>query len=83
MHDPSVFVALTDPSLFKFEEYPLEVVCEGEIIGKTIISENSQKRFPIKVALDANFKKVSFKFFEICARADKESLNRKKSVLKK
>ncbi len=83
MHDPSAIVALTDPSLFKFEEHPLEVICEGEIIGKTIISKNSQKRHPIKVALNANFKKVSFKFFEICANADRESLKRKTSIVKK
>ncbi len=78
MHDPSALIAVTDPSLFTFEKYPLKVICEGKEKGRTIISENDHNRIPIKVAVNANFKKVSFKFFSICANADKEVFKRKK-----
>jgi inosine-uridine nucleoside N-ribohydrolase len=70
MHDPSALVAITDESLFGFQETPLSVVCDGEAVGQTV-PDDSLSRRPVRVAVSADMEKIKARFLDICATADK------------
>ena len=69
MHDPSAILAITNANLFDFEMVPIEVVCKGEEIGRTI-SYKGQGRRSVKVAISVDHVAAREKFLGLIANAD-------------
>ncbi len=69
MHDPSAILAITNANLFGFEVVPIEVVCEGEEIGRTKLY-GGQGRRPIKVAINVDHVAAKEKFLGLVGNAD-------------
>ena len=69
MHDPTAVIAITNPDFLGYEEIRLEVVTEGEEIGRTRISEDASRR-PVRVAVSADIEAVKKAYLDITARSD-------------
>ena len=78
LHDPSAILAITDPNLFEFEKMPIQVVCDGEEIGRTKRHEDGD-RPRIKVAKNVKSEIARQKFLALLANADSISESRKVS----
>ena len=76
MHDPTAVIAITDPDLIGYEDVRLEVVTEGEQIGRTKPSEDNSRR-PVKVAIHAKIDQVRSTYLDICSVSDKIIEDRK------
>ena len=75
MHDPSAILAITDPGLFGFTDMKLEVVCEGEEIGRTKESDAPDRR-PVHVALQVDDNAARAKFMALVSTADDQIKSR-------
>lgn len=69
MHDPSAILAITDPALFGMTDVPLEVVCDGEEIGRTKQSDAPGRR-PVHVAMTVDDSAARAKFMSLVSSAD-------------
>ena len=70
MHDPSAVISVTDPELFSYRKAEIEVMTDGDEIGRTRAVEGSGRR-QVNVAVDARCDDVRKRFLDICAQADK------------
>ena len=69
MHDPTAVIAITDPALITYEEIRLEVVTDGDEIGRTKPSADMSRR-PVRVAVKANIDAIKTTYLDICASSD-------------
>ena len=60
LHDPAALIAVTDPDLFDWEETGLDVICEGDEIGRTVRADGP----PVKVAVGGDLEAVKSRFLE-------------------
>ena len=44
MHDPTAVISIIHPEFFEIDAHAVEVIVEGEEVGRTIRSENSNRR---------------------------------------
>ena len=67
LHDPTAFVAITNPELFWWKRGPIRVSCEGLLKGMTVMDENKKKwigpnawsdRKHMSVALEVDYRAV-------------------------
>ncbi len=63
MHDPTAVISIVDPELFSIDETPLQVILDGEELGKTIRSENGN-RPNVSVAMGIDVDAVRNRFLE-------------------
>lgn len=63
MHDVMAIIFVTNPEHFTTESHAVEVVVEGDQIGKTCRSENKE-RTPAKVCMDVDIERVKSIFLK-------------------
>lgn len=63
LHDPLTVMACVMPELLHYEDTPLEVVLEGEEIGRT--RRSTEDRQPARVALDCDPAEVKARFLKV------------------
>lgn len=76
MHDPTAVIAITDPNLFTRKEIALSVMCEGERIGQTVVS-NAENRGLVAVCVDVDQHRVRDVFLTTLNGADVAMMQRK------
>ncbi len=52
LHDPAAVIACTHPHLFGLREVPVAVICEGEEIGKTAVTNDGRTAIHVCMTVD-------------------------------
>ena len=76
MHDPAAVLSITRSDLFDYEDVPIEVICEGEEVGRTLPVPSSKRR-PVKVAVKVKADDVRTAYLGLSARADQQTALRR------
>lgn len=63
MHDPTAVISIVDPQLFSIDETPLQVILDGEELGKTIRAQESL-RPNVSAAMKIDVDAVRNRFLE-------------------
>lgn len=60
LHDPAAVIACTHPELFTPRSVPIEVTCDGDASGATILTQDSRKTVDALMKIDAQAVKQRF-----------------------
>ena len=80
MHDPAAVLSITRSDLFEYESVPIEVICEGEEVGRTVPVPEAARR-PVKVAVASKIEAVRAAYLGLSARADQQAAIRRTQKL--
>ena len=69
MHDPAAVISITNSDYFTYEEMRLEVIMEGEEIGKVVRSDDLSRPL-VRVAKTVDVEACRKSFLDICGESD-------------
>ena len=75
LHDPAAVLAITDKKMFTFENTPIEVVLEGEQMGRTAPRRKAGRR-SVGIATKVDVEAAKSRFLELLCGADAANLAR-------